>query len=63
MRTSFPQENGGSDVNPKHFPNILGQLNGQLEQKNKPEVPENIGSGKRRVLATMYTRSGCYRLY
>src|SRR5258708_7495120 len=62
MRTSFPKENGDSATVPKDSPNNSGQLESENEQTVKfPKRLRNRGKGK--VLATIYRRSDCYRLY
>jgi hypothetical protein len=62
MRTNFPQENGESATSTKDSPNILEALGDESEQNVKfPKRLRHRGKGK--VLATIYRRPDCYRLY
>jgi hypothetical protein len=62
MRTTFPIENGGSANLPKVSPNISEPLGSENESNVK--FPKRLRHrGKGRVLATIYKRADCYRLY
>jgi len=62
MRTIFPNENGGLVTSPKHSPNILEGFGDESEKNVK--FPKRLRyRGKGKVLATIYKRPDCYRLY
>ena len=62
MRTTFPTENVDSGQSPKDSPNIPGALGGENEKDVK--FPKRLRyRGKGKVLATIYKRQDCYRLY
>src|SRR6267142_6417281 len=59
---SFPLENEGLAVDSKDSPNILGVLGEENEQNVK--FPKRLRyKGKVKVLATIYKRTDCYRVY
>jgi hypothetical protein len=60
--TSFQLENEGQGFGTKDSPNVSGSLDGESEQNVK--FPKRLRHrGKGRVLATIYKRPDCYRLY
>jgi hypothetical protein len=62
MRTTFPIGNGESSNLPKLSPNILGHSDNPVGANVK--FPKRLRyRGKGRVLATIYKRPNCYRLY
>ena len=62
MRTIFIEGNGVLATVPKDSPNISGQLGSENEQDVK--YPKRLRHhGKGRVLATIYKRPDCYRVY
>ncbi len=62
MRTNFPKESDELATVTKDPPNISGQLESESEQDVK--YPKRLRHhGKGRVLATIYKRPNCYRVY